>query len=117
MGMKWTGCEVDHPPQSSAEVKNAWSYTSTPAMRLHGVVLCQEYSTGTTLPLPLTRSFGIKTHHKKRFRNGLISYSISKFRLLMIAAKRDKTEHGRQICHIPTSFYNVKPHKVHRDGG
>jgi hypothetical protein len=26
---------------SSAEVKNAWSYTSTPQIRLHGVVLSQ----------------------------------------------------------------------------
>jgi hypothetical protein len=33
-------------PPSSAEVKNAWSYTSIPPIHLHGVVL----STGTTLP-------------------------------------------------------------------
>jgi len=26
-------------PPSSAEAKNAWSYTSTPTIRLHGVVL------------------------------------------------------------------------------
>jgi hypothetical protein len=26
-------------PPSSAEVKNAWSYTSSPPIRLHGVVL------------------------------------------------------------------------------
>jgi hypothetical protein len=32
------GCEADHLPPSSAELKNAWSYTSTP-VRLHGVVL------------------------------------------------------------------------------
>jgi len=31
--------EVDHSPPSSSEVKNAWSYTSTPPIRLHGVVL------------------------------------------------------------------------------
>jgi hypothetical protein len=31
--------EADHSPPSSAEVKNAWSYTSTPPVRLHGVVL------------------------------------------------------------------------------
>jgi hypothetical protein len=40
------GGEADHSPPSSAEVKNAWSYSSTPPIRLHGVVL-------TTLPLPL----------------------------------------------------------------
>jgi hypothetical protein len=38
-----------HP---SAEVKNAWSYTSTPPIRLHGVVLSR--STRTTLPLPFS---------------------------------------------------------------
>jgi hypothetical protein len=31
--------ESDHSTPSSAEVKNAWSYTSTPPIRLHGVVL------------------------------------------------------------------------------
>jgi len=30
--------EADHPPPSSAEVKNAWSYTSTPIICIHGVV-------------------------------------------------------------------------------
>jgi len=29
----------DHSPPSSAKVKNAWSHTSTPLIRLHGVVL------------------------------------------------------------------------------
>jgi hypothetical protein len=29
-GVKRPGCEADHSPPSSAEVKNAWSYTSTP---------------------------------------------------------------------------------------
>jgi hypothetical protein len=33
--VKRPGCETDHSPPSSAEVKNAWSYTSTQ----HGVVL------------------------------------------------------------------------------
>jgi hypothetical protein len=38
-GVKWPGCEADNSLQSRAEVKNAWSYTSTPPIRLHGVVL------------------------------------------------------------------------------
>jgi hypothetical protein len=29
LGVKWPVCEADHSPPSSAEVKNAWSYTST----------------------------------------------------------------------------------------
>jgi hypothetical protein len=39
LGVKWPGREADHSPPSSAEVKNAWSYTSTLPIRLHGVVL------------------------------------------------------------------------------
>jgi hypothetical protein len=38
-GVKRPEHEVDHSPPSSAEIKNAWSYTSTPPIRLHGVVL------------------------------------------------------------------------------
>jgi hypothetical protein len=37
--VKRPGCESDHSPLSSAEVKSAWSYTSTPSVRLHSVVL------------------------------------------------------------------------------
>jgi hypothetical protein len=37
--VKRPGREADHSPPSSAKVKNAWSYTSTPPIRLHGVVL------------------------------------------------------------------------------
>jgi hypothetical protein len=34
------GHEADHsPPPFSAEVKNAWSYTFTPPIRFHGVLL------------------------------------------------------------------------------
>jgi len=36
LGVKWLWREADHSPPSSAEVRNAWSYTSTPP--------------GTTLP-------------------------------------------------------------------
>jgi len=38
-GVKRLGREADHSPPFSAEVKKAWSYTSTPQVRLHGVVL------------------------------------------------------------------------------
>jgi hypothetical protein len=31
--------EADHSPPSSAEVKTAWNYTSTPPIRLQGVML------------------------------------------------------------------------------
>jgi hypothetical protein len=39
LGVKRPGREADHTPPSSAEDMKAWSYTSTPPIRLHGVVL------------------------------------------------------------------------------
>jgi hypothetical protein len=39
LGVTWQGREADHSPQSSAEVKNAWGYNSTPPICLHGVVI------------------------------------------------------------------------------
>jgi hypothetical protein len=39
LGIKRPGREGDHSPPSTAEVKYAWSYTSIPPVRLHGVVL------------------------------------------------------------------------------
>jgi hypothetical protein len=38
LGVKRPGREADHSTPSSAEV-NEWGYTSTPPIRLHGVVL------------------------------------------------------------------------------
>jgi len=37
------GGKADHSPPSSAEIKNAWSYTSTPLVCLQGMVLCQAH--------------------------------------------------------------------------
>jgi len=39
MDLKRSGREADHSPPSSAEVKNAWRYTSIPPICVHGVVL------------------------------------------------------------------------------
>jgi hypothetical protein len=39
LGVQRLGREADNSPPSSAEVRNAWSYTSTPLILLHGVVL------------------------------------------------------------------------------
>jgi hypothetical protein len=38
-GYSFSKGEADISPPSSAEIKNAWSYTSTPPIRLNGVVL------------------------------------------------------------------------------
>jgi hypothetical protein len=35
-GIKRPGPEVNHLPPPSAEVKNEWSYTSAPPIRIHG---------------------------------------------------------------------------------
>jgi len=48
LGIKRAGHEADHSPPSTAEIKNAWSYTFT----CRGAWL----STGKTLPLPLNPS-------------------------------------------------------------
>jgi hypothetical protein len=41
-GVKRLRRKADHSLPSSAEVKNVWSYTSTPPIRLHGVVLIKK---------------------------------------------------------------------------
>jgi hypothetical protein len=38
-GVKRLGREGDNSPPTIADVKNEWSYTSAPPIRLHGVVL------------------------------------------------------------------------------
>jgi len=38
VGFKRQGREADHSHPSSAEITIAWSYTSTPLIRLHGVM-------------------------------------------------------------------------------
>jgi len=38
-GLKQLEREADNSPPFSAEVKNVWSYTSTPPIRLYGMVL------------------------------------------------------------------------------
>jgi hypothetical protein len=39
LGIKWPGREADCSPPSSYEAKNVWGYTSTPAIRLHVILL------------------------------------------------------------------------------
>jgi hypothetical protein len=48
--VEWPGCEADHLPPPSAEVKNVWMYTSTPPVCPHGMVLS---CSGTALPFYL----------------------------------------------------------------
>jgi hypothetical protein len=39
LGVKRPGRETDHSPPHNADVKNAWSYTSTPPVRFHSELL------------------------------------------------------------------------------
>jgi hypothetical protein len=49
--VKWLGHEADQLPLSSAKVNNAWSYTSTPSICIHGMVL-SKYRDNFTFTLP-----------------------------------------------------------------
>jgi hypothetical protein len=51
LGIKWPEREADHSPQSSVEVKDSWSYTSTLPIRLHGVVLSYKHRDNFTFTL------------------------------------------------------------------
>jgi hypothetical protein len=37
LGVERLGCEVDHSPARTADIKNEWSYTSAPPVCLNGV--------------------------------------------------------------------------------
>jgi hypothetical protein len=54
LGVKRPGREAGHIPPSSAEVKNAWSYTSNSPIRLHGVVLKLKHRDNFTFNLTST---------------------------------------------------------------
>jgi hypothetical protein len=64
LGVERPGREADHSPPSSADVKECvWSYTSTPPVRLHGVVLNLKKSAGTwTQNFRLVLYINIYTH-------------------------------------------------------
>jgi hypothetical protein len=52
LGGKAAGHEADHSLPSCAEVKDAWSYTSSPPICLHGVVLRSAQGQIYLLPRP-----------------------------------------------------------------
>jgi hypothetical protein len=89
-GVERPGREADHSPLPSTEVKNAWSYTSTPSILLHGVVLSLKQSTGTTLPLPYHHHH----HHLVQWVPGALSLGV----------KRP----GREADYSPPSSAEVK---------
>jgi len=46
-GLNLLGCDVDHSPASSAEVRNEWSYTSTPSVAVCLQDVCRNNFTVT----------------------------------------------------------------------
>jgi hypothetical protein len=78
LGVKRSGREANHTLPSSAEVNNAWSYTSTPTIRLHGVLLSYRKITGTTLPLPYL-TFHLGSSHlevfQRKFSRNILRFS------------------------------------------
>jgi hypothetical protein len=60
VGVKRPGREADHSPPSSAEVKNAWSYTYTPLIHLNGVVLSYRKAQGQLYLYLLPYRYGLK---------------------------------------------------------
>jgi hypothetical protein len=102
--VKRPGRESDHAPPSSAEVKNAWSYTSTPPIRLHGVVLSsaqrQLYlyiyefnnSNNTCGLVPAQ----ISAHYPLSFQRFYVRECIQKFPYWPPGAR---TANGTALCH------------------
>jgi hypothetical protein len=52
LGIKWLGHEADHSPPSSAKIKNAWGYTSTPPIRLNDTTFTILELTTSSYPEP-----------------------------------------------------------------
>jgi hypothetical protein len=65
LGVKRSGREGDYSPPSSAEIKNAWSYTSTPQYAF--MAWCSIKSTGITLPFTLPLQMTIQLHGAESF--------------------------------------------------
>lgn len=58
LGVKWSGCEADHSPPPTAEIKNGVDYVSTPPHALFAWCLIRQRDNITfTLPLSLLFTF------------------------------------------------------------
>jgi hypothetical protein len=101
LGVKQPGHEVDHSPPSSAEVKNAWSYTSTPPICFHGVVLNKHRDSFTFTfyhPAQLLHQFFAK-HSTPQVRQ--IPCKFYPFPTLKNNLK------GKRFGNVKTTYYNA----------
>jgi hypothetical protein len=104
LGVKRPGREADHSPPSSAEVKNAWSYTSI----LQYAFMAWCLGTGTTLPLPLPLYYEYRSKMKSMRRKcytGGICVRRSLKSLLLLIAEKPITSYvnggGRNLMNLP----------------
>jgi hypothetical protein len=80
LGVKRPGREADHSPPSSAEVKDVWSYTSTPLYAF--MAWCSvKRSTGTTLHTPSTQ---MPQQHFKKGHDHFLTHPFQFTRLTFI---------------------------------
>jgi hypothetical protein len=74
--------EFDYSPLSSAEVKNAWSYTSTPpnVSSSHGAYLSNEYVFMARYVVKHRRNFTFTAHvmYLQRLKEGLIGRHVTR---------------------------------------
>jgi len=80
-GVKRPRFEADHSPPSISEVKNAWSYTSSLSIHLHGVVLRKTRENFTFYP------------------------SISKIKIFQYTKCQDKERRSYQLPNDIRTFY------------
>jgi len=80
LGLKRLVREANHSSLSSVEVKNAWSYTSTTPIRLHGLLLSEKkFRDYFTFTLPFTyfvaRSQNLLGRTEENHENSMYSRS------------------------------------------
>jgi hypothetical protein len=73
LGVKWPGREADRSSLSSAEVKNAWSYTSTPQYFFMAWCLVKHMENFTF-------------HHAYKSKKSLVAISFSKSTLFHLVS-------------------------------
>jgi hypothetical protein len=116
--VKRPGREAEHSGPSTAEVKNVWSYTSTPPVHLNCVVLNETVrasswrgtwlSTGTALRLPLPSRC---THFVGNFEESFTSHSAMPYLIFDTFLSRNEEKHGVLLRKIGLEV-NIKLRQV-----
>jgi hypothetical protein len=114
LAVKRPGCEADHSPPSTAKVKNAWSYTSTPPIHLHGVVLSKEQGhlylltfTLFTHILHLYFSFRVRDQVSHPYKAGKHSFVYTLNFPFFDTCYEDKRRFPINKNYIPTLYFHT----------